>query len=146
MYFRIGSGKYFAVRVIQFEFDLQGSQGGVESVRGAYRFCRKSLVRLLGKTQFRIQPRTGGGGVAFRYLHVYAQLMHIGDAKQFASGALTGIDQRSNVGVARGDDAAERGYDPLERLELAHSRRIAPPRIPGPSPLSPPPPPSRSPP
>src|SRR6202011_3826229 len=100
MHFRIGAGEYFATRVIQFEFDLQGPQSGIESVRGAYRFCRKSLIRLLGKTQLRVEPRTGCAGVAFRYLHVYTQLMHIGDAEQFGSGALTGIDQGPNVGVA----------------------------------------------
>jgi len=35
------------------------------------------VLFVFGKTQFRIQPRTGGGGIAFRYLHVYAQLVHI---------------------------------------------------------------------
>ena len=53
--------------------------------------------------QFGLEPRTGGGRVSFRHQHVDAQLVRVGDTEQFRSGALACIDQRADIGVARGD-------------------------------------------
>jgi len=83
-------------------------------------FAVKVLLGCSAQMQLRVEPWTGGGGVAFRHLHVYAELVHAA-MRTVRSGALTGIDQGPDVGVARGDDAAERGHDALERLELAQA-------------------------
>ena len=56
-----------------------------------------------------------------------------GDMKQFARGAAaaTGIDQRSNIGVARGDHTVEGSVNRLERLQLFQPFHIGPRRLDG---------------
>jgi len=48
----------------------------------------------------------------------------VGDVEQRSAFAATGIDERANVDVARGDHAAEGGVDALERLQFLQPRDI----------------------
>ena len=61
------------------------------------------------------QPRLDAGRQLLRHLHVDPHLVNVGDAEQLraaaAAGAAAGIDQRADVGLARGHDAVERRGD-----------------------------------
>ena len=64
------------------------------------------------------EPLADAGGQLLRHLHVDAHLVNVGDAKQLraaaAAGSAAGIDQRADVGLARGHHAVERRGDVLE--------------------------------
>ena len=54
-----------------------------------------------------------------RHLNEDPHLMHVGNAKELrpVAGAAAGIDQRADIGIARGHDAVERSDDALEGFE-----------------------------
>src|SRR5439155_23937178 len=49
------------------------------------------------------------------------QAVGVGDTEQRRPRALTGVDERSDVGVALGDDAVERSQHSLERFHVAQT-------------------------
>ena len=86
---------------------------------------------MLGEVQGSCEPRLCHPCEWLRHTDINAQFVRIGDAKQFRPGALPGIDQRTDVGIAGGNDAGERGNHPLERLQLAQPRHVGRGRLGG---------------
>ena len=81
----------------------------------------KVLSGYCGRCSSADRPWLHAGGQLLRHLHIDAHLVHVGDAKQLgsvaAAGAAAGIDERADIGLARGHDAVERRDDALEVFE-----------------------------
>jgi len=77
-------------------------------------------------------PRSAAPGCRrhlLRHLHVDAHLVNVGDAEQLrsgaAAGAAAGIDERADVGLARGHHAVERRGDVLEACQRLQAVDVA---------------------
>ncbi len=62
-----------------------------------------------------------GGGIGLRDLHIEPQPLRVGNAEQLRTGAASGIDELTDIGIAGGDDAVERRDDPLEARQLTQA-------------------------
>ena len=90
----------------------------------------EGLVGILRQVQLGSEPRFDAGGQLLRHLHVDAHHVNVGDLKQLGAAAATrsaaGIDQRADIGLARGDDAVERHGDVFEAWPWCCSRSTSP--------------------
>ena len=106
--------------IIQRQLHPRGARGDIDRLRRGLHRRRKVAVRI-----FRHRDRGLGADLDRRHVvlgnvDIDAQLGDVGDHEHRRARAAAGIDQRADVGVARGDDAVERHGDLLvagQRLE-----------------------------
>jgi hypothetical protein len=114
---RIRAGEERVGWIGNINLDQQSTSGSVDRVGGADEVAGKFPAWKLGQDNF------GSGlagldalGVFLRHVYVDTQHPGLGDVKQVGASTSTTarIDEVADIGVARGDDAIERGVDHFE--------------------------------
>ncbi|MFK4559963.1 hypothetical protein ABIF95_002493 [Bradyrhizobium ottawaense] len=109
----IAAGHQLSVRIVEPELHARGAGGDVDGLRGRLHRRLESPVRILGQRDRRLGAYLDRRHVVLGHVDIDAQLGDVGDHEHRRARAATGIDQRADIGVARGDDAVERRGDLL---------------------------------
>ena len=121
MHLRIGAGQQLAAGVVDLQLDLQRARDRIERVRGAGDGRGVTPARMVGELEGGGDAGADGGSIRLRHLHVDAQPMRIGDAKQRLPGLWPAPALISApMSVLRAVMTPSKGAThPLEGLQLA---------------------------
>ena len=103
----------FARRIVQRKLHPRGAGGTIDRLRGCLDSGRKRPVRIFRHGERGLGTELDRRHVVLRHVDIDAQLGDVGDHEHRRSRAAAGIDQRADIGVARGDDAVKRHRDLL---------------------------------
>ena len=103
----------FAACIVQRQLHARRPRGHVDRLRGRLDGGRKAAARIFRHRQRSLGADPDRGHVVLGHVDIDPQLGDVGDHEHRRPGAAAGIDQRADIGFARGDHAIERHRDLL---------------------------------
>src|SRR5437870_13843255 len=122
MNLRVAAGQEFAGFVGNVDFREKRARSRVNRFRGTNDFALEFAAREL--RQLKVGGKAGADrrGRTFRNIYTDANRLALRQREQKLSrAAAAGVDQRSDIDISAGDDAAKRRATMLRRLALIHA-------------------------